>query len=165
MVSQPARRLRSSRQSKGKSASSANPAHTAGGPDRPLKIGEAARLLGVEAYVLRFWETQFSNLRPYHTATKHRLYSEQDVEALRLIKRLLYEEGFTIEGARKRIKELASDQGNVKGMGGSNSATTKPTKAQTAPKAAASALPIAAARQALIDIRRDLESLYRLLKG
>ncbi|HKD70057.1 MAG TPA: MerR family transcriptional regulator [Candidatus Binataceae bacterium] len=159
MVSQPARRLRSSRQNRGKPAKSANPTSA---PERPLKIGEAARELGVEAYVLRFWETQFPDLRPYHTATKHRLYGAQDMETLLLIKRLLYEEGFTIEGARKRIKELAQEQGHSK-AGATNSSAAKSAKAQTAAK-----LPVEGAgratRQTLVEIRRDLESLYHLLK-
>src|ERR1700731_5069302 len=80
---------------------SVNSAKSTVASDRSLKIGEAARLIGVEAYVLRFWETQFPELRPYHTKTKHRLYRAQDMETLRLIQHLLYEEGFTIEGARK----------------------------------------------------------------
>lgn len=74
-------------------------------PDRGLKIGEAAELLGVKPYVLRFWETEFSQLRPAHTHSRHRYYTAKDIELLRLIKRLLHEERFTIEGARKRIKE------------------------------------------------------------
>jgi DNA-binding transcriptional MerR regulator len=114
-------------------------------PKLLLKIGEAARLLEVEAYVLRFWETQFPGLRPNHAASKHRLYSAEDVDKLRLIKRLLYEEGFTIEGARKRIKELQT---------GTAVAHRKVTE-QPAPEET---------RQALIDIRRDLESLYQMLK-
>jgi DNA-binding transcriptional MerR regulator len=120
-----------------------------------LKIGEAARLLGVEAYVLRFWETQFPALRPHHTASKHRLYDEQDVELLRQIKRLLYEEGFTIEGARKRLKELGI------GRGQSGEPPADESKSEQVQNNAA---PGAETRQALIDIRRDLESLYRMLK-
>jgi DNA-binding transcriptional MerR regulator len=73
-------------------------------PTRDLKIGEAARLLGVEAYVLRFWETQFPFLRPKQTASRHRHYGQTDVETLKVIKRLLYSEGFTIAGARKLIR-------------------------------------------------------------
>lgn len=154
MVSQPARPLRSSRQ---KSPAPRNSANPVGASTRPLKIGEAAKLLGVEAYVLRFWETQFPNLRPYHTETKHRLYGAQDIEMLRLIKHLLYDEGFTIEGARKRINELAQSGGKTK------SATANSTN--SAPAQAPPPRPSgAAARQTLIEIRRDLESLYRLLK-
>ena len=78
-------------------------------PERGLKIGEAARALGVETYVLRFWETQFPFLKPRHTRTKHRFYQEKDLDVLRLIKRLLHDEGFTIAGANKHIKEFGID--------------------------------------------------------
>ena len=74
--------------------------------ERPLKIGEAARTLGVEAYVLRFWETQFPFLRPKHSRSKHRFYDQQDLATLRLIKRLLHGEGYTIAGAKKHIREV-----------------------------------------------------------
>src|SRR5260370_13151401 len=86
----------------------ASPSRTANQwfPDRGLKIGEAARVLGVETYVLRFWETQFPLLKPKHTRTKHRFYQERDVAVLRVIKRLLHDEGFTIAGANKHIKEF-----------------------------------------------------------
>src|ERR1700756_4130638 len=114
MVTKPARPLKSSKQKRERSVNSANGSAT---PERSLKIGEAARLIGVEAYVLRFWETQFPELRPYHTKTRHRLYGTHDMETLRLIQHLLYEEGFTIEGARKRIKELAGTAGQAKSAG------------------------------------------------
>jgi len=158
MVSQSARPLRSTGQKREKSKNSANPASA---PTRPLKIGEAAKALGVEAYVLRFWETQFPDLRPHHTETKHRLYSAQDIEVLRLIKHLLYEEGFTIEGARKRIKEVAYGERHAKAA----AAPGKPGRSQ-APPAHPPSNPAqgVAARRALIEIRRDLESLYQLLK-
>src|SRR5258708_23873180 len=78
-------------------------------PERGLKIGEAARALGVETYGLRFWETQFPFLKPKHTRTKHRFYQEKDLDVLRLIKRLLHDEGFTIVGANKHIKEFGID--------------------------------------------------------
>ena len=154
--------MRSSRQKREKSVNSAK---STGVSDRSLKIGEAARLIGVEAYVLRFWETQFPELRPYHTKTKHRLYSAQDIETLRLIQHLLYEEGFTIEGARKRIKELASGAGPAK-AGAANSTAAKSIRHQAQPARTPPIHPPGGAvRQTLIEIRRDLESLYRLFKN
>lgn len=77
----------------------------ADGADRQIKIGEAARIIGVEAYVLRFWETQFPFLRPRHSRSKHRYYDEKSLDSLRLIRRLLHSEGYTIAGARKHIRE------------------------------------------------------------
>jgi DNA-binding transcriptional MerR regulator len=70
-----------------------------------FRIGEVAKILGVKPYVLRYWETEFSVLKPGKTPSRHRLYRKRDVETLLEIKRLLYEEGFTIAGAKKRIKE------------------------------------------------------------
>ncbi len=70
-----------------------------------FRIGEVAKILEVKPYVLRYWETEFSVLKPGKTPSRHRLYRKRDVETLLEIKRLLYEEGFTIAGAKKRIKE------------------------------------------------------------
>jgi DNA-binding transcriptional MerR regulator len=71
-----------------------------------FRIGEVAKILGVKPYVLRYWETELSVLKPGKTPSRHRLYRKRDVETLLEIKRLLYEEGFTIAGAKKRIKEI-----------------------------------------------------------
>src|ERR1022692_4473552 len=69
-----------------------------------FKIGEVSELLGVEPYVLRFWETEFSHLTPKKSGTGHRLYRKKDVELLLRIKHLLYEKRFTIEGARQTLQ-------------------------------------------------------------
>ena len=75
-------------------------------PDRLyFKIGEVARLVGVKPYVLRYWETEFSVVRPGKTRSKHRLYRRKDVETLLEIRRLLYAERYTIEGAKRRLRE------------------------------------------------------------
>lgn len=68
-----------------------------------FRIGEVSELARTKAYVLRYWETEFPTLRPAKTGSGHRLYRRKDVETVFLIKRLLYEQGFTIEGARKQI--------------------------------------------------------------
>ena len=73
-----------------------------------FRIGEVAKILGVKPYVLRYWETEFSVLKPGKTPSRHRLYRRRDVETLLEIKRLLYEEGFTIVGAKKKLKEKFS---------------------------------------------------------
>lgn len=74
-------------------------------PDRLyFRIGDVSELLGVEPYVLRFWETEFPQLQPKKGRTGHREYKRKDVELLLEIKRLLYDEGFTISGARKALK-------------------------------------------------------------
>ncbi|WP_147820991.1 MerR family transcriptional regulator [Salidesulfovibrio onnuriiensis] len=69
------------------------------------KIGQAAKLLDLKPYVLRFWESEFPELEPIRTETGQRLYTEDNIELVREIKRLLYDEGMTIEGARKRLED------------------------------------------------------------
>ena len=88
------------------------PADTSGIPDKPyFKIGEVARLCAVKPYVLRYWETEFRSLRLQKTRSQQRLYRRKDVELLLKIRHLLYEERFTIEGARARLRELGHDEG------------------------------------------------------
>ncbi|MBI4873182.1 MAG: MerR family transcriptional regulator [Acidobacteria bacterium] len=69
-----------------------------------FRIGEVARLVGVEQYVLRYWEKEFSALAPRKSGRNHRLYRRKDVELALEIKRLLYDQRFTIEGARKHMQ-------------------------------------------------------------
>jgi DNA-binding transcriptional MerR regulator len=76
-----------------------------------FRIGEVARLCRLPAYVLRFWETEFPQLRPVKSSTGQRMYRHKDVESVLRIKRLLYEEGFTIAGARQHLRaEVKSDK-------------------------------------------------------
>ncbi len=72
------------------------------------KIGEAAKKIGVEPSVIRYWETEFSFLKPYKSKSSHRLYSHSDIEKLLLVKDYLYDKKFTIEGARKALKSRRS---------------------------------------------------------
>lgn len=69
-----------------------------------FKIGEVAELVGVQPYVLRYWETEFKNLRPKKNEKGQRLYQKKEVELALDIKRILYTEGYTIEGAKKVFK-------------------------------------------------------------
>jgi DNA-binding transcriptional MerR regulator len=69
-----------------------------------FRIGEVARLCHLPAYVLRFWETEFPLLRPVKGGTGQRMYRRRDVENVLRIRQLLYEEGFTIEGARRHLR-------------------------------------------------------------
>ena len=74
-----------------------------------FRIGEASRIVGAKPYVLRYWEKEFSFfIKPEKSSTKQRLYRRQDVVSLCEIKRLLHEERYTIEGARKRLKESST---------------------------------------------------------
>ena len=69
-----------------------------------FRIGEVAKLCKLPAYVLRFWETEFPLLKPVKSSTGQRMYRQRDVENVLRIKKLLYEEGFTIAGARQQLK-------------------------------------------------------------
>ncbi|MGD1029373.1 MerR family transcriptional regulator [Candidatus Binatus soli] len=127
-------------------------------PERGLKIGEAARALGVETYVLRFWETQFPFLKPRHTRTKHRFYQEKDLDVLRLIKRLLHDEGFTIVGANKHIKEFGIDALMT------GKPVAKPASSSSERAAARAGEIDGQARRVLNEVRRDLQSIHKILK-
>lgn len=70
-----------------------------------FRIGDVARLCSLPAYVLRFWETEFPQLKPHKGGSGQRLYRKRDVEVVLEIKRLLYDEGFTIAGARRLLAE------------------------------------------------------------
>jgi DNA-binding transcriptional MerR regulator len=135
----------------------------AGGAEQLLKIGEAAKLLGVEAYVLRFWETQFSFLRPRHAHSKHRFYAAQDLQTLQLIKRLLHEERFTIEGAKKYIREVGLERA-LSAKPGAAVHSEAPATARSAPASGAGSGGGDSARRTLAEVRRELESLHKLLE-
>ena len=71
---------------------------------RFFRIGETSRIIGVKPYVLRYWEKEFQIIRPKRADSKQRTYQREDIEAIREIKKLLYEEKLTIDGAKKRLK-------------------------------------------------------------
>src|ERR1700688_3907724 len=90
-----------------------------------FRIGEVSRLTSTKPFVLRFWETEFPMLQPVKSPKGHRLYRRQDIETVFVIKRLLYDEGFTIAGARRHLRDQAADPGGFNG-------STKPVEAQPA---------------------------------
>ena len=106
-----------------------------------FKIGEVSEIVGVEPYVLRYWETEFELLKPSKAPSKHRLYKKRDVELLLEIKRLLYTEGFTIEGARKKLREAKKEEKNQLKL---------PLTEQKY-------------KSALVKLKKELESLRRLV--
>lgn len=111
--------------------------------ERTYRIGEAARLLELEGYVLRYWETEFEQLRPGRTPKGQRLYSEADLALLRRIRDLLHGRGMTIEGAR-RILNGGGDAPN--------------------PPSAGAAAAGDASRELLLDVERELTSIQRQLR-
>lgn len=75
-------------------------------PDKLFfKIGEVAQIVGVKAHVLRYWESEFSGLRPMKTRGAHRMYRRRDVELAVVLRRMLHEERLTVAGAKKRLRE------------------------------------------------------------
>jgi DNA-binding transcriptional MerR regulator len=95
------------------------------GSDPPVKlfyrIGEVSQIVGVEPHVLRYWETEFRSIRPQKSRKGQRIYSRRDVEKLLRVKDLLYTHGFTIAGARKRLREVGlepqvSDEASQKSL-------------------------------------------------
>ena len=76
-------------------------------PDKAyFRIGEVSKILAVEPYVIRYWETEFKTVKPVRTQTAQRLYRKKDVEALLLIRDLLYRQRFTIDGAKRQIEKM-----------------------------------------------------------
>ena len=73
---------------------------------RYFRIGEVSRIIGVEPYVLRYWESEFPQIRPSRADSKQRTYQKKDLEIIFEIKRLLYDEKMTIEGAKKRLAAM-----------------------------------------------------------
>ncbi len=136
------------------------------GTERQIKIGEAARLIGVEAYVLRFWETQFPFLRPRHSRSKHRYYDQKSLDTLHLIRRLLHREGYTIAGAKKHIRAAGLDR-----LRDDNAAAQTAPAADSPPhdngvetRAAPARAELSRSTQnKLAAIREELKSLHKLL--
>jgi len=131
----------------------AHHAHASSGevliPDKLyFRIGEVSRLTATKTYVLRYWESEFPTLKPVKTRSSHRLYRRQDVETVVEIKRLLYEKGFTIEGARKQLS--GSSAGDAK--------ETPPAPTPQKPESAS-----ALDGQQLRAIKRELQSILTLL--
>jgi len=107
-----------------------------------FRIGEVSRLCRLPAYVLRFWETEFPQLKPVKSSTGQRMYRQRDVENVLHIKKLLYDQGFTIAGARQHLK-----------------ADAKPAKLQSGlpfPKKASS--------DSLKKVRQGLQEILTILK-
>ncbi len=74
-----------------------------------FRIGEVSDIVGVKPYVLRYWETEFPDIRPSKSKSGQRLYKRRDVEMLLMVKELLYDKRFTIDGAKQRLREQGRD--------------------------------------------------------
>jgi len=115
------------------------------GEDRLYKIGEVCKIADVQPYVLRYWETEFPPLAPGKSGGGQRLYTRREIDIILRIKQLLYSEGFTIAGAKKKLDvEMAA-----------------PVAEAAAP--AASAPPSKDVSKALGDVKRELSAILQIL--
>jgi DNA-binding transcriptional MerR regulator len=124
-------------------------------PDKNLyRIGEVSRITDTKPFVLRYWETEFPTLQPVKSPSGHRLYRRKDVDTVLLIKRLLYDEGFTIAGARRHLRDASEGPGE-----------SAPGSAEGRRVPAAEGEPPAnISRKVLLDLRDSLRALLTLLE-
>jgi DNA-binding transcriptional MerR regulator len=130
-----------------------------------FRIGEVSRLTATKAFVLRYWETEFPMLQPVKSPSGHRLYRREDIETVFEIKRLLYEEGFTIAGARKHFEERGQAQGEPSGgsaVGGNGGAERPAAHAPAAPSRREA--PTRQQRKFLLDLHEELLAVLTLLE-
>jgi len=121
--------------------------------ERYYRIGEVSRITEVRPFVLRYWEEEFPMLQPVKGRQGYRLYRQQDVDLVLKIKRLLYDEGFTIAGARRHLRDLEN--------GGGLEAAAEEISAATVGEGEAVKLN----RKMLLDLRDSLRSFLTLLEG
>lgn len=115
------------------------------------RIGEVSRLTSLKPFVLRYWETEFPTLEPVKSPSGHRLYRQEDVEMVLRIKRLLYDEGYTIAGARRHLREQ-NGAGEREGVGGGGGSAAAEGAAQLL------------SRKMLLDLRDTLRAFLTLLE-
>ena len=118
-----------------------------------FKIGEVCEITDTQPYVLRYWESEFPALAPAKNSSGQRIYRRRDIETILRIKQLLYEEGFTIAGAKKRLEAELTGKSD-----------TPSSMAAVAAAAAESEEAIDPARAALREIRDGLRDLLTLLE-
>ena len=155
--------------------------------ERLYRIGEVSRLSDLKPFVLRYWETEFPMLEPVKSPSGHRMYRQQDVDMVFKIKRLLYDEGFTIAGARRHLREtngmigvepsarassaLAAESGSMAhaesaygaSAGASGNASSGHVTSGHAPGGAENATDLLS-RKMLLDLRDSLRGFLALLE-
>ena len=119
-------------------------ARTAADEEKLYKIGEVCKVADLQPYVLRYWETEFPQLSPNKSGGGQRLYTKRELDIILRIKELLYREGFTIAGAKKKLETDLSDEG-------------------TAPAADAPPAP-RVSQDGLAKVKRELRDLLEFLK-
>jgi DNA-binding transcriptional MerR regulator len=126
-----------------------------------FRIGEVSRLTATKTFVLRYWESEFPSLQPVKSPSGHRLYRREDIETVFEIKRLLYEQGFTIAGARKH---LAEQNGSANGHDIAPAQRPEPMDAAPAPPSQQSERAARAHRKFLLDLHEELLAALTLLE-
>ncbi|ROH91095.1 MerR family transcriptional regulator [Stagnimonas aquatica] len=121
---------------------------------RYFAIGEVSEICGIKPHVLRYWEQEFPQLKPIKRRGNRRYYQFDDVEMVRRIRSLLYEQGFTIGGARQRLREARAERVEV---AAASVAPLMPVAGPARPSPAAAA----ARKEKLHDIRTELEDLLK----
>jgi DNA-binding transcriptional MerR regulator len=125
------------------------------------RIGEVSRLTALKPFVLRYWETEFPMLEPVKSPSGHRLYRQEDVEMVLRIKRLLYDEGFTIAGARRHLRE---QNGAGESDGASGVASSGASSGIAGSGLAGDGTAQLLSRKMLLDLRDTLRAFLTLLE-
>ena len=133
-----------------------------------FRIGEVSRLTSTKPFVLRYWETEFPMLQPVKSPKGHRLYRREDIDTVFTIKRLLYDEGFTIAGARRLLRDRSLGAPGALGANGKNGGAAAAERdghgAESAPQAMSAQLAMLN-RKTLLDLRDSLRSLLTVLES
>ena len=136
-----------------------------------FRIGEVSRLTDTKPFVLRYWETEFPSLQPVKSAKGHRLYRREDVETVLVIKRLLYDEGFTIAGARRHLRDGAAAAILPENTAANDAVAGDPPAQELAGGSAARAAsrpvepPANVSRKVLLDLRDALRTFLTVLES
>jgi DNA-binding transcriptional MerR regulator len=149
-------------------------------PNKDLfRIGEVSRMTGTKQFVLRYWESEFPMLQPVKSPKGHRLYRREDIDTVFVIKRLLYDEGFTIAGARRHLRDQEAESSgsngetSATGTGSSFASHVHPEPFERRASSGASSPtekrhaeqpPLGLSRKTLLDLRDSLRSFLTLLE-
>jgi DNA-binding transcriptional MerR regulator len=130
--------------------------------ERLYRIGDVARTAEVKPFVLRYWETEFPMLEPVKSPSGHRMYRQEDVDMVLKIKRLLYDEGFTIAGARRHLRE--QNGAPFSGSADSHSASSAGSGNSGSSAGHAENATELLSRKMLLDLRDSLRGFLTLLE-
>lgn len=123
----------------------------AGDEKRTYKIGEVCKVADVQPYVLRYWETEFPALAPNKSDGGQRMYSQREIDIILRIKQLLYSEGFTIAGAKKRL-DIELEDGVVRPAAATAAPAAKPEPAK------------AETSKTIVSVRKELAAILKILE-